>query len=576
VAGPLLVSALRATGAASWSSDLAVVRTLGLVPLGGEGAVSTILGQIALLLPLGGRSVRMCWVGAVATALCGFLSYLILRRCLEVSAIAPRLAPPIAVSAVLTATLGTAWQSEAVLAGGASVAAAPVLAAAWVDATRMGRRRWLASGALAGIAAAESHAAGLLVLAALCTTWIVRLRLPSRADLLSFCAAFGVMIAWLLSPLILRVDPDHAFLQLDVVWLGSSLTGAPRPSPRADLVTAWLSETGPVVLGLGAAGLLWGLLQRRTRPWAAAWLAFVAGDALFGGSSSPASPDPFVVLRLLAVSAVAAGAALAVFTAALTLIQTRVPFAEPAAVLLVVFHLTLSLSTADRAASDSAEPNAAEIWTDEALSSLPQGSLVLARSQAIVWRLWAARLARGQRPDVIVVPLPLLAQGNLAGALLTTEQRLAPLIRDVSIQGKPSEYALSTLADARPLYVELDVEWDRRLLEHLRPRPLWLAFAPHALGRSDRAGALPESRRAFRRVLKAAAGGASRDEATLSILGIQASEQAGALAALGDREGARRILEDLRAVDPGLPIVERLERGLASHAGRLDLRQLID
>jgi hypothetical protein len=146
----------------------------------------------------------------------------------------------------------------------------------------------------------------------------------------------------------------------------------------------------------------------------------------------------------------------------------------------------------------------------------------------------------------------------------------------MAISGRPSEYALSTLADARPLFLELDPSWDRRLVDHLQPRPFWLGFAPHALGRSDRAASLSKSRRAFRRVLDVATRPPARDAATLAVLSTRASEQAVALAALGDREGVLGILDDLRRIDPAHAVAtEMAARFARQQKGRIDVAGLL-
>src|SRR5690606_21430092 len=68
---------------------------------------------------------------------------------------------------------------------------------------------------------------------------------------------------------------------------------------------------------------------------------------------------------------------------------------------------------------------------------------------AAAFRVWAARVARGERPDLLVVPLPLLHRGDTTARLLALEPRLGPLIRELRVSGKPSEYALSSLEIGR-------------------------------------------------------------------------------------------------------------------------------
>src|SRR5437870_2931411 len=52
---PLAVTALRVGISPQWRDDVAVVGSLGFVPIGGEGAPAALLAQLAALLPIGGR-----------------------------------------------------------------------------------------------------------------------------------------------------------------------------------------------------------------------------------------------------------------------------------------------------------------------------------------------------------------------------------------------------------------------------------------------------------------------------------------------------------------------------------------
>ena len=138
----------------------------------------------------------------------------------------------------------------------------------------------------------------------------------------------------------------------------------------------------------------------------------------------------------------------------------------------------------------------------------------------------------------------------------------------------PSEYALSSLADARPLYLEFDPSWDRRLLEHVLPHPFWLEFAPHALGRSDRTAALEEGREAFTRVMQAASKPLP-DKATLSVLGTGAREQAVLLAALGDRDSAAALVEQLEQVPEQGAFVSAMQAHLSAKRRGVDWLRLL-
>lgn len=579
---PLWLTTWRLGDLAQWRDDLALVRSLGFVPAGGEGTLSALFGQLAALLPVGGRVARVALVSVVGASAASRLLYGLVRRLLDKSSATPHLSPPLALAAALTATLSPTWQAEGTAAGGSTVAAAIGLGALTTAVAKGKRdpRYWLVLGALGALMALESYRAGLALLAALTAAVIASRVLPSRRDLGLAVLAASAVVAIGLIPLVLRPLASRAWVDLGVDLSTDALVTADAVAERPGLLDAWFSEIGLICVVLAVGGGLWGLARSSTRPLVAGLGVLVAADALYPASGGGVlAADPLAPVRLLAVAALSAATALAVHTGALALMRARLPMARPAAVMLVVFDLTLALSTSDQSATiaeQRARP-ATDLWTDAALGALPPESLVLVRSPPVVWRLWAARVLRGSRPDVLVVPMPMLSRGSVAARLLDAEPDLAPVIREISVNGRPSEYALSSLADARALYVELDPQWDRRLMDHMAPQPLWVGFAPHALGRSDRKAAMEAGRGAFRRVLETARKLPHRDRATLAMLGARAREQAIVLAALGDRTGVGTVLRDLRATDAQGAFVSELEKRLdKDRRGRIDVAGLVE
>jgi hypothetical protein len=342
------------------------------------------------------------------------------------------------------------------------------------------------------------------------------------------------------------------------------------PVERTTALSAWLGEVGVMPFALAIAGISLGILRRNTRLCVLPLFALVLLDlALPAGRVGILSADPLGPTRLLAVSALGVGAALGVQAAAMALLRTRLPFTQPAAVLLVVFDFTLVFvgSEASAAATQRRDAVSTEVWTDEGLASLPQNALVLARSEAIAWRLWSAQLVRGERPDVVVVPTALLERGDLRRRLLTAEPALAPLLRDMALAGKPGEYALSTLSDARPLFVELDGGWDERLNEHIVPESFWLRFRANAVGRSDRNTALARAGRRFDRVVDAVApdkhGESARATRAVVVAGLR--QRALFLSARRDRETALDTAAVLERLVPGDEVASRV-RAQLGHA----------
>jgi hypothetical protein len=330
---------------------------------------------------------------------------------------------------------------------------------------------------------------------------------------------------------------------------------------RRTALAGWLSDVGVISFALAIGGMVVGLLRRATRLTVIPLVGLVFADLAIPVSRvNVLTPDAFATLRLLAVVALAVAAGLAVQAASLALIGARIPFAEPASVLLVVFNFTLVFVGAEDSAfaADRRGDAAAQIWTDEALGRLPANGLLLLRSEALAWRFFAARVVRGERPDVVLVPTSLLERGPVRARLLNEEPALLPLIREMALTGKASEYALSTLADARPLFVEVDPTWDHCLLEHLIPEPFFMHFAPEPLGRSDRDAGLERGESAFVRVLTASDDEGRRDEATRSVLLAEIRERALVSAALGDRKNLETVLTTARTIDPNDSVADEL------------------
>jgi hypothetical protein len=198
--------------------------------------------------------------------------------------------------------------------------------------------------------------------------------------------------------------------------------------------------------------------------------------------------------------------------------------------------------------ADRSDQHAAEAWTDETLRRFEPRAAVLARSPALAWRLLAARVLRGERPDMVIVPLPLLHRGSVLDDVLEHGRELEPLVRSYTLTGEPSEYALSKLADERPLHVEMDRTWSRRLLSHLAPDGLWLEYLAEPQGQSDRKLAWKLSLPSLDRVLAETTRTPVGDVATALVVTTTAREHAAVLGQLGEREGAHALLDRIASL----------------------------
>ncbi|MET0410139.1 MAG: hypothetical protein ABW217_02530, partial [Polyangiaceae bacterium] len=162
---PLVIAINGVGGWPDWSTDRAVVRDIGLVPLGWEGGLSTLLSQVAGVLPLGGRLLRAEWMSALGLALSACVLYALIRRALDATG-AFAANPVIALSASLLFALSPAVRHESSQLGGASLALGLVLLGAyglWHPSARRDARIWLLVAALAGFAFAQDRAAGCTI-----------------------------------------------------------------------------------------------------------------------------------------------------------------------------------------------------------------------------------------------------------------------------------------------------------------------------------------------------------------------------------------------------------------------------
>ncbi|MFO0759974.1 MAG: hypothetical protein U0359_26045 [Byssovorax sp.] len=579
---PFGLALLRAAPTSQWRDDLPAVRDLGLVAVGLGGGVSTLLTQALGLMPLGSRSFRAAFGAALALAIAARLFHDLCRRLLLSAmdlpparpgkpAEPPRLPGLLATIATLTAALSPTWQREGTVGGGAMLAVALALgcltlALRCVEPRRPASpRAWIGFGALTGATFAESPPAALAVVAAVGTLLAVRrfgrtpeppVRLPIARTLVGAAIAALLTTLLLLAPLALRPFAPRTFVDIGRALSTAGLSGFDTASARTTALGAWIHEVGLVSLGIAAFGAGTALLRGKSRALIAPFLAWILLDTLLPARAAGVlSADPLTALRSLAVAAVAMGSALGVLAVTRRLLVAKIPMARAAAVLMVIFHLTLVALTSEEAgfAADRSEQLAAETWSDEAYGRLEPRSAVLVRSPALAWRLWASRLLRGQRPDVLVIPIPLLSRGRVAKALLAEEQELGPLLRDFALTGEPSEFALSKLADMRPLHVELDAAWTKRESAHLRADGLWLSYAPQPLGPSDRKLGAGASRVPIERVLTAVNATTVPDAPTGNLLAQTLRAHGDLLLSLGETELAEGYIErlgELGARDP--------------------------
>jgi hypothetical protein len=439
-------------------------------------------------------------------------------------------------------------------------------------------------GVLIALATAESHAAGLTLLLLFVISWLSATRAPTRRRLLGFAAAFSaaLVICGLLRAL--RPLAPNSWIDLGVSS-PEGFSGLSDGSPDLQLghtwqalLTFWTERLGVIAVLLAVAGAAWALRRPPLRRALVPWSVLVGLGAADNLASSLGASKLLPWLTWVSLVGLVAFLPVALQALVRGLWTCRLPFARPASVLSVTFAVTLVLQRLDEPSPVEQTPAlGAELLTEEAYGKLPTGSVTLVQSPALVFRLLAARVLQGHRADIVLVPVSLLSRGSFTQELLRSEPELSALLRQLAVHGFADEYALCRLADARPLFLELDAHWDGRLLQHLRPDAMWLGFSPHALGAPDRLSGVERSRDALRRILTPLQAPGSMDDATRKVLAELTRQQALTLAALGDREAATRLLRILKRIGPKDPLVVQLGARLADTArGPVAINDLVD
>lgn len=546
-----IVLALRApAGRPGWGEDIAALRDIAFQPVGSEGALSTILCQLALLAPVGDRMLRASLVGVMALAAASGLLFALIRRVLQRES-SGRLDPVWALLGTQLWAASAAVRAESERLGGSMLGLALLLVGVRaLDELRADPRTPALAGAIVALTAAEHHYAGLTLATACALLWGAG-GLPQRGARAraarDFVAAAASVVFVLGGFRGLRAVSPHVRVDLGLGVEVSVWPPAPGPAELGVLqllervAGGWRDRLGTAALALALVGALWALprasLRRELRVvWTLVPLG-VAGPI----SSVLGSAGGEVFFGLSSALGLASLAPLALRALMTWLWTCGLPMARAVAVLSSAVAMALVLSRVD-ASREVPQPLGLEVWTEEALGQLPPRAVLLVNHPVLTTRLVTAQLLDGERSDVVVVPAGLLGGDPLIRRLRDSHPEVAPLLRQLAVSGFPDEYALSQLADARPVLVELDRRWSLRLQEHLRPQGLWLELAPHAQASLARRAGARDSLRVFWRALSALRHDDALDPGTAAAFAELAGHQVLALAALGDLSEARTLL----------------------------------
>ena len=577
---PFGVSLAHLASGPVWRDDSALLRGLAWVGNRPSGGVSALLVQASFFLPVGSIYFRVALGSALVLGAAGYAIFALAHRILRESADTPRLSPALASIAALTATLGVTGQREAAGQSGAAALVLAVLALlARTDRTLEEPRRAFLLGALAGALVGENGAVAVALAIGIVLAHAASRGAASRGALVSAGAGAALAALFVLAPSYIRPLAGRPFLDLgrSIASLGPSVFEGPvHPLGGTG---ALRDQVGVLALGVACAGGIIGLARSRLRGHAVLLVTVILLDlAASSHGGSLVSSEELAPLHLVALSFLAIAIAIALHSVAVTLLDMRLPMAREATLLLVMGDLAITAAAAEDASfvANRSSARGAEAFTDDAVERLAPGAALLVRSRQAAHRLWAARLVEGTRPDLLVVPVSILGDAKIALGLLRAEPALQQTLRDVSLEGRPGEEALTILADARPTLVELHPRWDRRIVSHLVADHFWLRFAPEPLGPSDRKSAFADLRLHFERVLAASTVDERIDPGTAAILRGRLTDGAAEAAMLGDRDEAISLVEQLGKVSSGDRFVAELTQRLAAtKSGPVDVKGLL-
>lgn len=540
---PVVAALAHASLVDDGAHDASLIRTLGLASSGGPSLASleALLAAPFLVLPIGTLVFRLALVSVVAAGAGGVALYVLARstaaRVFGSDARVPRLAMAVGLVASLTATLGRGWQLES------SVPLSHTIVTACVLATLAGFTRTNPSSEPSmalppWVAVRRIVLSGLLAVAAALVFRSIRL------------ARGAVNFPEMAS----AVEPTKLLFE------------------RSRVVTFLVHEVGTVTTIVAAAGVLLALIERRSRYWAIGLSASLAIALTCVGFGSDAGPERFSSPTLLSLALVQVFAGAGVARLVRWVADLRVPLARASAAMVALLAAAFPAMAFDETSLAREARAFVEMvsWSPAALGNFRAGTLIVGEDPRAFHRLVAASLSREAPPGLAFVPLYDLG-GRMVRQELVRTPALVPLVRDMTLTGAPTELALSKLAAEREVVLFFSARWERALARHLVPDGVLDRFEPEPRGGSERQRGVALSEEALTPLARLYGGGVARTLATSTAELLRA--RVGALASIGERELAFRVLEQMRVFSPSDPFVASMETRLRAK-GSVELRDL--
>ena len=495
---PLLVYLSTASGYAHWldaGEFVAAAADFGISHPPGHPLASIVLGA-ANLAPIGALSFRVALVCSLLGAVAAVALYFAFETTLKVSgAIQDSLRFPLALAATWWVVGTQAWWFQSVRPEVYALQAA-LLCVAMERLLRVsmsgpgGDVRPLYHAALAlGLALSNHHFLGLLAFVP--ALWLL-VGIWRAWGWRPFAWSAGFLSAGLLTYVYLPLRAlREPFLNLGnpsspgrFLWVVtaeafqkslSTDAVAPFGERFAQVLLATGEDIHVVTLVVALLGAYFMLRVKGSRKyglfWLTVWAVYALGRATLGFVSG--NPDALAYLMLsYAALVVFVAFAIGVLLSALAeAVPSRPRLAPTLALLLALAASFQFIRSSD--ASSLADFADTDVFDDGLRRALPPRSIVLAHNPQTIFRFWGGEAEERNRPDVTMIPLPLLTYPSLVDHLVKNEPELTPLLRSYVLDGSLSVAELQSLAALRPVYVEMDVRVTPDMMELLVPDHLY-------------------------------------------------------------------------------------------------------
>ena len=556
-----------------------------------------LLATTAGLVPLGSLAFRVALLSAACAGAACFYFYRAARATLDALRLAPGLAGILAVAVTWLTAGTTGWWLQGIRPEVYAPQAALVLyiidrIVALEAAAPSRDHRPLYGASLAfGLALANHHFLALLLLPAAAPT-LARAMLAGGRATLGRAIAFTALglSTYLYLPLRAASDAFQRLGQPDSLerfwWVVSAEafqknTGAGVPEPLADRLMEVALRLGldlhPITVVLALGGIYVALRVRAARRMGVFWLLLLGTHVAARSWLGFVRHNPDALGYLMPATAT-----LALFAALLVgVVLHAVAQRGPRVAFVLAIALALcTLLPMPRAGRDVslASFRAGDAFDDVLLRELPPRAVVLAYQPQTIFRMAGAQ-SIGERPDVVVVPIPLLPYPGLVTDLAERSPSLRDLLRSYLLRNRLEAPPLESLAAQRPVFVELDPRVGEPLYGTFVPAGHYHRALADGATDTDVADAEEPSRARLDRLLRRVGelDGTHAVE-TRSRLIWQRYQHALFLAARGRREAASAHVRVARELNPEEPVLIALEAALASEpaegeeeAGPLDI-----